>query len=152
MSKLGDHKPWIALTWVKKFVFVMSLLLHCDVIKTPSVQTWFVYFFLSVQPLSTNFGFYSLWGQQPWSLRSWLTAFWHSYSLLNNLRHSSFSWSPSSSSFSVGDVPAEIKARFKTGGFSRATSVSDLQDRLHKKLEELRGSDHEIFFFNVIIW
>ena len=34
----------------------MSLLLHCDVIKTPSVQTWFVYFFVSVQPLSTNFG------------------------------------------------------------------------------------------------
>ena len=33
----------------------MSLLLHCDVIKTPSVQTWFVYFFVSVQPLSTNF-------------------------------------------------------------------------------------------------
>ena len=34
----------------------MSLLLHCDVIKTPSVQTWFAYFFLSVQPLSTNVG------------------------------------------------------------------------------------------------
>ena len=34
----------------------MSLLLHRDVIKTPSVQTWFVYFFVSFQPLSTNFG------------------------------------------------------------------------------------------------
>ena len=28
---------------------------YCDVIKVPSVQTWFVYFSLSVQPLSTNF-------------------------------------------------------------------------------------------------
>ena len=28
----------------------------CDVIKTPSVQTWFAYFFVSVQHLSTNFG------------------------------------------------------------------------------------------------
>ena len=55
MIKLGDHKPQIALTWLKKFVFVMSLLLHCDFIKTPSVQTWFVYFFVSVQPSSTNF-------------------------------------------------------------------------------------------------
>ena len=55
MSNFGDHKPRIALTWLKKFVFVMSLLLHCDVIKTPSVQSWFVYFFVSVQPLSTNF-------------------------------------------------------------------------------------------------
>ena len=34
----------------------MSLLLHCDGMKTPSVQTWFVYFFVSVHPLSTNFG------------------------------------------------------------------------------------------------
>ena len=35
----------------------MSLPLHCDVIRPLLVQTWFVYFFVSVQPLSTNFVF-----------------------------------------------------------------------------------------------
>ena len=54
MYHLGDHKQWIVLTWLKKFVFVIALTLWRH--KAPSVQTWFAYFFLSVQPLSTNFG------------------------------------------------------------------------------------------------
>ena len=47
---------------VKKIVFVMpspwllAFYLRCDVIKVTSVQTWLVYFFLRVQPLSTNLG------------------------------------------------------------------------------------------------
>ena len=32
-----------------------AIYLHCDVIKAPLVQTWFVYFYFSAQPLSTNF-------------------------------------------------------------------------------------------------
>ena len=38
----------------QKIVFVMSLPLHCDVIRPLLVPTLFVYFFVSVQPLSTN--------------------------------------------------------------------------------------------------
>ena len=34
----------------------MSSPLHCDVIRPLLVQTWLVYFLVSVQPLSTNFG------------------------------------------------------------------------------------------------
>ena len=58
VGKLGDHKPRIALTWLKKIVIVMSLpcfSLYCDVIRPLSVQTWFVYFFVSLHPLYTNF-------------------------------------------------------------------------------------------------
>ena len=48
MGQLGDYKPRIALTWLKKFEFVTSapyffLTLWCH--KTLLVQTWFVYFF-----------------------------------------------------------------------------------------------------------
>ena len=31
-------------------VITLFIYLHCDVIKAPSVQTWFVHFFVSVQP------------------------------------------------------------------------------------------------------
>ncbi len=45
---------------------------------------------------------------------------------------------------SVGDVPEDMKRdmamRLKKDGATRATSVGDLHERLHKKLEELRGS------------
>ena len=44
----------------------MSLPLHCDVIRPLSVQTWFVYFFVSLQSLSTNFA--SRYVQIMWSL------------------------------------------------------------------------------------
>ena len=55
MGRLGDHKPWIALTWHKK-------IRTCEVIapfftyivmssRPHTVQTWFAYFFISVQPL-----------------------------------------------------------------------------------------------------
>ena len=37
-------------------VIDMAMYLQCDVIKAPSVHTRFVYFLVSVQPLSTNFG------------------------------------------------------------------------------------------------
>ena len=30
-------------------VISQAIFLHCDIIKAPSMQTWFVYFFLSVQ-------------------------------------------------------------------------------------------------------
>jgi hypothetical protein len=44
---------------------------------------------------------------------------------------------------SVGDVPEDTKRdmamRLKKDGATRATSVGDLHERLHKKLEELRG-------------
>ena len=36
-------------------VITLAIYLHCDVTKAPLVQNWFVYFFLSVQPLSANF-------------------------------------------------------------------------------------------------
>ena len=38
-------------------VITPSINLHCDIIKAPSVPTLFVHFFLSVQTISTNFGF-----------------------------------------------------------------------------------------------
>ena len=36
-------------------IITLAIYLHCDVIKVPLVQTWLIYFFLSVQPMSTNF-------------------------------------------------------------------------------------------------
>ena len=42
-------------------VIALFIYLHCDVIGHLPMQTWFVYFSLSVQPLSTNFGLWWWW-------------------------------------------------------------------------------------------
>ena len=39
----------------------LFIYLHCYVIRHLLMQTWFVYFSLSVQPLSTNFGLWWWW-------------------------------------------------------------------------------------------
>ena len=55
---LGDHKPRIELAWLKKNCVcdVITNYLHCDALRHLPVLTWFDYFSLSVQSLSTYFG------------------------------------------------------------------------------------------------
>ena len=55
MGQLMGPQTVNSIDLAQKIAFVMSLPLHCDVIRPLSVPTWFVYFFVSVQPLSTNF-------------------------------------------------------------------------------------------------
>ena len=51
-------------------VITLAISLRCDIIKAPSVQTWSVYFFVSVQPLSTNFASHLCGAGEPTSGRT----------------------------------------------------------------------------------
>ena len=57
MGQLGDHKLWIALTWLKKFVFVMSLSYFLLTLwrHTYRCKPGLFTFFVNDQSLSTNF-------------------------------------------------------------------------------------------------
>ena len=59
--KLGNHKTWRELTWLKKNcicdVITQFICWHCDTIRHLPVQTRFVYFTLSVTPLFSDFGY-----------------------------------------------------------------------------------------------
>ena len=58
VNKSFDLGTTIALTWLKKLVFITSsptFYLHSDIMRHLPVQTWLVYFFFCVQTLSPNF-------------------------------------------------------------------------------------------------